>query len=147
MFWLNPKTLSLNPKPYRVELIELLCMYDLFLKTSGSPGRPLQLPDPHLQAFIWEFPKIGGSLLLGVLIIRILLFRVLYQGPRFSETPISVFVATSKPQRIPVGLIFQNQKSENPALMPHIFYTSQIPNPIPRTLNFKTTAFLKPYLP
>ena len=36
---------------------------------------------------IWEFPKIRVPFL-GVLIIRILLFRVLYQGPLFSETPI-----------------------------------------------------------
>ena len=34
----------------------------------------------------WEFPKIGEPYL-GVLIIRILLFRVLYWGPLFSETP------------------------------------------------------------
>ena len=37
---------------------------------------------------IWEFPKIRGTLF-WVLIIRILLFRVLYWGPLFSETPIS----------------------------------------------------------
>ena len=35
---------------------------------------------------MWEFPKIGVPYF-GVLIIRILLFRVLYWGPRFSETP------------------------------------------------------------
>ena len=29
-----------------------------------------------------------GYLILGVLLIRILLFRVLYKGPLFSETPI-----------------------------------------------------------
>ena len=36
-----------------------------------------------------EFPKIGVPYL-GVLTIRILLFRVLYWGPLFSETPIWV---------------------------------------------------------
>ena len=36
---------------------------------------------------IREFPKTRGTLF-GVLIIRILLFRVLYWGPLFSETPI-----------------------------------------------------------
>ena len=30
------------------------------------------------QAFIWEFPKIGGYLIVGVLIRRMLLFSVLY---------------------------------------------------------------------
>ena len=42
-----------------------------------------------LSTTIWEFPKIGVPYL-GVLIIRILLFRVLYQGPLFSETPIYI---------------------------------------------------------
>ena len=37
---------------------------------------------------IWEFPKIRGVPDFGVLIIRILLFRVLYWGPQLSETPI-----------------------------------------------------------
>ena len=36
---------------------------------------------------IWEFPKIGVPYC-GVLIIRILLFNVLYWGLLFSETPI-----------------------------------------------------------
>ena len=36
---------------------------------------------------IWEFPKIGVPYF-GVLIIRILLFRVVCEGPLFSETPI-----------------------------------------------------------
>ena len=34
----------------------------------------------------WKFPKIRGTLL-GGLIVRILLFSVLYWGPLFSETP------------------------------------------------------------
>ena len=34
----------------------------------------------------WEFPKIRGTLF-GALIVRILLFMVLYSGPLFSETP------------------------------------------------------------
>ena len=34
---------------------------------------------------VWEFPKIGGTLF-GVLIMRILLFRVLYSVPLISET-------------------------------------------------------------
>ena len=38
---------------------------------------------------MWEFPKIRVPYL-GVLMIRILLFRVLYWGPLFSETPMSV---------------------------------------------------------
>ena len=36
---------------------------------------------------IWGFPKTRGPYF-GVLIIRIRLFGVLYQGPLFSETPI-----------------------------------------------------------
>ena len=40
---------------------------------------------------IWEFPKMRGTLF-GVPIVRILLFRVLYWGPLFSETPIWVVV-------------------------------------------------------
>ena len=35
----------------------------------------------------WEFPKNSGYLILGVLMTRILLFRVLYSGALFSETP------------------------------------------------------------
>ena len=35
---------------------------------------------------MWEFPKLGVPYF-GDLIIRILLFRVLYWGPLFSETP------------------------------------------------------------
>ena len=35
-----------------------------------------------------------GYLILGALIIRILLFRVLYWGPLFSETPISLRCAS-----------------------------------------------------
>ena len=35
---------------------------------------------------MWELPKIRGTLF-GVLIIRILLIRVLYLGPPFSENP------------------------------------------------------------
>ena len=37
---------------------------------------------------MWELPKIWVPYL-GVLIIRILLFRVLYWGPLLSETPMS----------------------------------------------------------
>ena len=33
----------------------------------------------------WDFPKIRGYPYFGVLIIRILLFRVLYEGPQFSQ--------------------------------------------------------------
>ena len=33
----------------------------------------------------WEFPEVRGTLFWGVLIIRILLFRVLYEGPLFSQ--------------------------------------------------------------
>ena len=40
-----------------------------------------------MVVFIWEFPKIRVPFL-GVLIIRTLLFKVLYSGPLFSETPI-----------------------------------------------------------
>ena len=41
---------------------------------------------------IWDFPKIrGGVPYFGVLMIRILVFRVLYWGPLFSEAPISSF--------------------------------------------------------
>ena len=41
--------------------------------------------------YIWEFPKSGGTLS-GVLVIRILLFRVLYYGPLFLETPIYIYI-------------------------------------------------------
>ena len=34
-----------------------------------------------------SFRKLGGSLFWGALLIRILLFRVLYQSPLFSDTP------------------------------------------------------------
>ena len=34
----------------------------------------------------WEFPRLRGYLILGVRIIRILLFRVLVEGLLFSET-------------------------------------------------------------
>ena len=44
----------------------------------------LPLADP--LPFKWDFPKIRVPYF-GVLIIRILLFRVLYWGPLFSETP------------------------------------------------------------
>ena len=41
-----------------------------------------------LRMFKWKFPKMGGGyLIFGVLIIRILLFRVLYWDPLFLETP------------------------------------------------------------
>ena len=41
----------------------------------------------------WEFPKIRGTVF-GVRIIRILLFRVLYKGSLFSESPKSICLAT-----------------------------------------------------
>ena len=44
-----------------------------------------------LQISLWEFPKLGVPYF-GVLIIRILLFVVLYWGPPFSETPICVLL-------------------------------------------------------
>ena len=47
---------------------------------------PYHNRDPK-GTLIWEFPKIRGTVF-GGLIIRILLFRVLHQGPLFSETPI-----------------------------------------------------------
>ena len=43
-----------------------------------------------LKTGTWEFPKIGGPYL-GVLVIRILLFRVRW-GPLFSETPHMTYV-------------------------------------------------------
>ena len=44
---------------------------------------------------VWEFPKIRGTVpCFGVLIIWILLFRVLYWGPLFSETPIWLFLVS-----------------------------------------------------
>ena len=43
----------------------------------------------------WEFPKIGVPYF-GVLLMRILLFRVLNEGPLFSETPIS---STMRPRQ------------------------------------------------
>ena len=38
-----------------------------------------------------SFRKVGGTLS-GVLVIRILVFRVLYYGPLFSETPIYIYM-------------------------------------------------------
>ena len=53
-------------------------------------GLPLSTArfDVGLQDIVgnWEFPKIGVPYF-GDLIIRILLFRVLYWGPLFLETP------------------------------------------------------------
>ena len=51
---------------------------------SVSILRRLGYADVH--GAIWEFPKIMGTLF-WVLIMRILLFRVPYLGPLFSETP------------------------------------------------------------
>ena len=45
---------------------------------------------------IWGFPKIRGTLF-GYLIRRILLFRVLYQGPLFSETPTCTLIGPTRP--------------------------------------------------
>ena len=57
---------------------------------SGNEGFLLSGPDnkdPTIWGTIWEFPKIRGTLF-WVLIIRILLFRVLFLGgPLFAETP------------------------------------------------------------
>ena len=49
-------------------------------------------PESHIRAVrvqnpMWEFPRIRGTLF-GVLIVRILQFRVLKERPLFSETPI-----------------------------------------------------------
>ena len=55
-----------------------------------------QIPRPYYKGSFkglykgLGFPKIRGSLF-GVLIIRILLFRVLYWDPLFSETPIWIY--------------------------------------------------------
>ena len=49
-------------------------------------GRCQEVNEPFLQ-LTWEFPKIRRYLILGVLIVRILLFGVLYWGPLFSEPP------------------------------------------------------------
>ena len=49
-----------------------------------GPGIP---STPKMHTHMWDFPKIRVPYL-GVLIISILLFRVLYLGPLFSETPI-----------------------------------------------------------
>ena len=37
--------------------------------------------NPKIRVLIWEFPTIRGYLIFGILVIRILLFRVLYSGP------------------------------------------------------------------
>ena len=51
-------------------------------------GKPLNPKPLNLTLGpIWDFPKIRVPYL-GVLMIRILLFRVLYWGPLFSEAPI-----------------------------------------------------------
>ena len=52
----------------------------------------------------WGFPKMGVPYS-GVLIIRILLFRVLYWGPLFSETPTwSWKGSTVNPKKLETGL-------------------------------------------
>ena len=43
---------------------------------------------PVTPKLTWEFPKIRGTSFGALIIVRILLFRVLYWGPLFSETPI-----------------------------------------------------------
>ena len=48
----------------------------------------------YVHGAIWEFPKIMGTLF-WVLLMRILLFRVPYWGPLFSETSISWHLAQS----------------------------------------------------
>ena len=54
------------------------------------PPRWLRQGLGGLKGFIWEFPKVGGYLVFGDLIIRILLFGVLYEGPPiFRKPPIS----------------------------------------------------------
>ena len=45
---------------------------------------------------LWEFPKTRGTLL-GVLTIRILLFREIYSGPLFWETPFRPIVSIVVP--------------------------------------------------
>ena len=58
--------------------------------SEASPTSPLQRSPaaPHRRELRYgSFRKLGVPYF-GVLIIRILLFRVLYWGPLFSETPI-----------------------------------------------------------
>ena len=64
-------------------------MQGLGLRRPGCRGPRLcdgEALKPAFQLLIREFPKIGVPYF-AVLIIRILLFRVLYLGPLFSETP------------------------------------------------------------
>ena len=63
---------------------------------------------------IWEFPKTRGTLFWGSL-IRILLFQVLYWGPLFSETPISLSPVSGpsasmapKPDCLEAGEVFRH---------------------------------------
>ena len=53
---------------------------------TSTSGRSSQGPAANAKSQKWEFPRIGVPYF-GVLIIRILQFRVLYSGPLFSETP------------------------------------------------------------
>ena len=50
------------------------------------------------------FRKLGVPYF-GVLIIRILLFRLLYWGPLFSETPLSLYDWCPRPQKLPEPLL------------------------------------------
>ena len=55
-------------------------------------GSPEALNNKNTQNFLCQtrdlgFSENGGYLIWGVLLRRILLFRVLYWGPLFSETP------------------------------------------------------------
>ena len=63
---------------------------------------------------IWDFPKIRLPYF-GVLMIRILLLRVLYQGPLFSETPPH---AIKRKTSVPDGRERQDHKrTKNDALI------------------------------
>ena len=54
---------------------------------SGSTSKLLPVITDIGICARWEFPKIRGTLFWGPCVfIRILLFRVLYLGPLFSET-------------------------------------------------------------
>ena len=79
---MNPKLQPLNPKAQTLNILKPLPLNpDLMMQPNPQPGKSL---NPQSLSTCstnpkWEFPKIG-----------VLLFRVLYWGPLFSETPKSL---------------------------------------------------------
>ena len=83
--------------PYRE-----ICQFVHGLLHRGLREKTLNNPNPNAQTLM------GVSENLGVLIIRTLLFKVLYLDPLFSETPLSYHSRNHKreDERIPEGNLY-----------------------------------------